>query len=263
MKSNYDIDNKKKLNRARDILITVANSPRNKKFEKLASSEIFRAKQLRDDNNNNTKNFKRYKKGSIIFVDFGTGIGNEFSHPHFCVVMDNKDNPKKGTLTVIPFTSKKKNNFINLDKNVIYKFFDQTVKDIQERNRLLTAILELQTNPLTKKPGVYYPKNMDVQLLINDLAKRHNKTDNLKIDEAKLLIKKDEDYSKEIAEFYLKYNKNTYANVQAITTISKFRIFKPINPLDPIGKITLSDRILKILETELIKNLTTYKIDKP
>ena len=123
--------------------------------------------------------------------------------------------------------------------------------------------MELQTNPLTKKPGVYYPKNMDVQLLINDLAKRHNKTDNLKIDEAKLLIKKDEDYSKEIAEFYLKYNKNTYANVQAITTISKFRIFKPINPLDPIGKITLSDRILKILETELIKNLTTYKIDKP
>lgn len=263
MESNENVNNKKKLSRARDILISVANNPRNKKFKKLASSEIFRAKQLRNDNNNHTKHFKRYKKGSIIFVDFGTGIGNEFSHPHFFVVMDNKDNPKKGTLTVIPFTSKEKKDFINLDKNMIYKFFDQTVKDIQERNRLLTAILDFQANPITKKPGVYYPKDMDIQLLIDDLAKRHNKTGNLRINEAKLLIKKDEDYSKEIAEFYLKYNKNTYANVQAITTISKFRIFKPINPLDPIGKITLSDRILKILETELIKNLTTYKIDKP
>ena len=69
MKSNYDIDNKKKLNRARDILISVANSPRNKKFEKLASSEIFRAKQLRDDNNNNTKSFKRYKKESLLILE--------------------------------------------------------------------------------------------------------------------------------------------------------------------------------------------------
>ena len=98
---------------------------------------------------------------------------------------------------------------------------------------------------------------------MDDLAKRHNVTGNLSISKAKALIKKDEHHLKEIVEFYLKYNKNTYANVQAITTISKFRIFKPINPLDPIGKIVLSERILKILETSVIKNLTAYKIDKP
>lgn len=263
MKTNVNNDNKKKLSRARDILVSIANNPRNKKFEKLSSSDIFRAKQLRNDNNNKAKNFRRYKKGSIIFVDFGTGIGNEFSHPHFCVVMDNKDNPKKGTLTVIPLTSKEKKNFINLDKNMIFKFFETTVNNIQESNKLLTAIFDLQTNPITKKTGVYYPKDKNIQLLMDDLAKRHNVTGNLSISKAKALIKKDEHHLKEIVEFYLKYNKNTYANVQAITTISKFRIFKPINPLDPIGKIVLSERILKILETAVIKNLTSYKIDKP
>lgn len=263
MKTNVSNDNKKKLSRARDILVNVANNPKNKKFEKLASSEIFRAKQLRNDNNNHKKNFKRYKKGSIIFVDFGTGIGNEFSHPHFCVVMDNKDNPKKGTLTVIPLTSKEKKNFINLDKNMIFKFFEKTVNNIQESNKLLTAIFDLESNPITKKPGIYYPKDKNIQLLMDELAERHNITGHLKINEARLLIEKDENHLKEIVKFYLKHNKNTYANVQAITTISKFRIFKPINPLDPIGKIVLSERILKILETAVIKNLTSYKIDKP
>ena len=86
----YKDKNKENLTRSRDILVSIANNPRNKKFEKLPTSDIFRAKQLRNDNNNNIKGFRRYKKGSIIFVDFGIGIGNEFSHPHFCVVMDNK-----------------------------------------------------------------------------------------------------------------------------------------------------------------------------
>lgn len=259
----YKDKNKEKLTRSRDILVSVANNPRNKKFEKLSTSDIFRAKQLRNDNNNNIKGFRRYKKGSIIFVDFGIGIGNEFSHPHFCVVMDNKDNPKKGTLTVIPLTSKEKNNFIKLDKNVIYKFFDQTVKDIQERNKLLTAIFDLQNNPLTKKSGVYYPKDENIQLLIDELAKRNNLKDTISIQKAKQCIMKEDKYSKEIAEFYLRYNKNTYANVQAITTISKFRIFKPLNPLDPIGKLQLSKRLIKVLEEEVVKNLTSVKIDKP
>lgn len=116
--AKYSNKNKEKLTRARDILTTIANNPRNKKFEKLASSDIFRAKQLKNDNNNDTKYFKRYKKGTVIFVDFGTGIGNEFSQPHFCIVMDNKDNPKKGTLTVVPLTSKNKKGFIDLDKNM-------------------------------------------------------------------------------------------------------------------------------------------------
>lgn len=35
MESNENVNNKKKLSRARDILISVANNPRNKKFKNI------------------------------------------------------------------------------------------------------------------------------------------------------------------------------------------------------------------------------------
>lgn len=261
--TKYKDKNKEKLTRARDILTSIANNPRNKKFKKLSTSDIFRAKQLRNDNNNSKKVFRRYKKGSIIFVDFGIGIGNEFSHPHFCVVMDNKDNPLKGTLTVIPLTSKEKKFFIRLDKNMIYKFFEKAINDVQDRKKLITAIYDLANNPLTQTPGTYYPADENIQNILDELAKRHNIENKMTLNQAYHFIKEEEKYSEEIANFYLKYNKNTYANVQALTTISKYKIFKPINPLDPINDIELPDKQIKKLENEIIKNLTSTKIDKP
>lgn len=263
--AKYKDENKEKLTRARDILISIANNPRNSKFEKLSTSDVFRSKQLRNDNNNknNKKRFRRYKKGSIIFVDFGIGIGNEFSHPHFCVVMDNKDNPLKGTLTVIPLTSKEKDFFIKLEKNMIYKFFEKTINDVRERKKLISAIYDLENDPLTQTPGIYYPRDENMQNILDEFAKRHNIKGSLTLNQARRFLEVEDKYSEEIANFYLKYNKNTYANVQALTTISKFKIFKPINPLDPIRDIILPDTQIKKLENEIIKNLTSIKIDKP
>lgn len=51
----------------------------------------------------------RYVRGSVIKVNFGYNIGNEFGGLHYCVVLNKKDNLKNGTLNVLPLTSKKDN----------------------------------------------------------------------------------------------------------------------------------------------------------
>ena len=51
----------------------------------------------------------RYVRGSVIKVNFGYNVGNEFGGLHYCIVLNKNDNLKNGTLNVLPLTSKKDN----------------------------------------------------------------------------------------------------------------------------------------------------------
>ncbi|RHB08490.1 hypothetical protein [Holdemanella biformis] len=52
-------------------------------------------------------------------------------------------------------------------------------------------------------------------------------------------------------------NKDSFAKVLSITTISKYRIKKSINVLDhPIGKIQLSKETMDRIDTEIVKAIT-------
>lgn len=56
-----------------------------------------------------------------------------------------------------------------------------------------------------------------------------------------------------ITNFYNGKTKDSYAKVVSITTISKHRIKKSINVLDPIGKIQLSNETMDRIDTEIVK----------
>lgn len=52
-------------------------------------------------------------------------------------------------------------------------------------------------------------------------------------------------------------NKDSFAKILSITTISKYRIKKSINVLDhPIGKIQLSKETMDRIDTEIVKAIT-------
>lgn len=55
----------------------------------------------------NTSKMITFKRGSIIKVNLGFNIGHELGGLHYCIVLDKFDNPKNGTLNIIPLTSKK------------------------------------------------------------------------------------------------------------------------------------------------------------
>ena len=75
-------------------------------------------------------------------------------------------------------------------------------------------------------------------------------------------MKKEEKWINDIFCKYLKYDKNTFANVNNIKTISKLRIAKPLNPNDPIGRTQISEENLRKIEQEILKNITALDIDK-
>ena len=102
----------------------------------------------------------------------------------------------------------------------------------------------------------------DFEELMVDFKNRHDPSS--EVIQLSLLhswIKEEEKWINNIVDKYSKFDKNTFANVGNITTISKLRILKPLNPADPIGRTVISEESLQKIEREILKNITTVQID--
>ncbi len=92
----------------------IAFNSDNIKFQKLdewleKESKIF-VKEIVPDN----KNYKKYKRGQIIKVNFGINIGSELCYTHFAIVITKNDSTHSDIITIIPITSKNGKNRVNL-----------------------------------------------------------------------------------------------------------------------------------------------------
>lgn len=129
-----------------------------------------------------------FKRGNIVKANLGFNIGNELGGLHYCVVLNKNDNPKNGTLNVVPLTSKNKNykSCISLG-NEIYTLLNQNIKIEQENLRALVK----ETNP---------------PVITSEMQKRLELIHKLSIEINKM-------------------KQNSVALVSQITTISKQRLF--------------------------------------
>lgn len=114
-----------------NLIITHKNYDKNKKFKNYDVDLRNRANQLYREikkNKNNIK-YEQYKRGRIVFVEFGTNIGNELSGSHFAIVINNDDNENNSLLTVIPLSSKNNKMYLNLGDelwiDIIVNIFDK------------------------------------------------------------------------------------------------------------------------------------------
>lgn len=183
-------------------------------------------------NSTHKRYYKAYKKGAIVYARLGSNIGSEFSGNHFCVVLDNNDNRSKETITIVPLSSKKNNNYIKLSTTIL----DLTTSD------LLIQLLNYEESI----------KQLKEKYNDDDIAP----DDSIDVEDKKKLYEFNEKFSEfqTLVNIYSRHaGKDTYANVSAITTISKKRLSK-INNSDPTGKISiLDDDMDKIHEQLLIK----------
>ena len=168
--------------------------------------------------NNKEQIYKTYKRGTIIKVDFGVNLGSEMSQVHFAIVLNNYDNPRNNVLTVVPLTSKESKFNLDLKNLVIDKLIDKIKKELV-------------------KIGIREEMDLDDRNLTIE--------EQLKI--RKLLT---------LLTYYESNQKNTYACCSLVTTISKTRIFKPINEYDFIGRERCSDKVMDKIDKELIEKFT-------
>lgn len=160
-----------------------------------------------------------FKRGNIIKVNSGFNIGNELGGLHYCIVLDKFDNPKKGTLNIIPLTSKKP------------KKYPQSSVDLGNE------LYNLLNNLYTKKISALSEKYTDIWSLPSEKVTQFTY---------------DFEYTKKIKKEIEKMKKGSIALVDQITTISKQRIFDD----DVLRKVRLSNESLDILDKQIIKYFT-------
>ncbi|MCD8887933.1 type II toxin-antitoxin system PemK/MazF family toxin [Staphylococcus arlettae] len=180
-----------------------------------------------DVTNNKKRYYKSYIRGTVVYVKLGSNIGSEFSGNHFCVILDNKDNKGKETVTIVPLSSKGNKNYLKLNKSVLNLTENDLKRQIINTSNMVKPLAQKYKDNESKNDF-----NPEDKKLLSDL--------NQKVGELETVV-----------GIYSNHKgKDTYANISAITTISKRRISK-INDSDPTGTIKISKKDLDEIEKQL------------
>ncbi|GBW27229.1 TPA: type II toxin-antitoxin system PemK/MazF family toxin [Staphylococcus aureus] len=234
-----------------------------------------------EHNNNINKKYKKFSRGSIIYLDFGINIGHEFSGRHFGIVLNKNDSPYNSLVTVVPLSSKNKKHYLPL-QNIVFKtslsILNKTVDniefDLDVINHVIFTVIEIINknnlqNTLEQNTIDYlddfaiktrFPTEREVINKSKNIVESFNLYNDPKNFSALfnyLLIDVNDRKSKvnnlrEVINKYKKFDKNTFACTQNVVTISKLRILK-INAEDPSGRMKLDFDSMKLVDNE-IKN---------
>lgn len=229
------------------------------------------------------KTYKKYPRGSIVYIDFGINIGHEFSGRHFGIVLNKKDSPYNSLITVVPLTSKNKSFYLPLD-NIVFKtaiaIIDNNIKslsfDVMVSNAIVFQLINIfhkhnmhHDMPEQLKESIDkfalnsgYPTDPSVLKVCNETIEEYNlfnSADNINTFAEitlKELLKRQRkmDNLDKIISKYSKFNKNTFACTQNIITISKLRILK-INEEDPSKNMKIDNNSLDLLDNKIKEQL--------
>lgn len=160
-----------------------------------------------------------FKRGNIIKVNLGFNIGHELGGLHYCIVLDKFDNPKNGTLNVIPLTSKKNKKYPRFAIDLGSEIYD--------------ILNSLYSKEIEKLSNTY----QDIWSLPAEKVKQFTS---------------DYEYVKKMKDEISKMKIGSVALINQITTISKQRIFDD----DVLRKVRLSNKSLDLLDSSIIKFFT-------
>ena len=176
-----------------------------------------------EENEFYSKKLKVFKRGELVKANLGFNVGNELRGLHYCIVIEKYDNPKNGTLTVVPLTSKKSNKVynqctLNLGKEIYEILKNKIQKEIVELNKMI----EFFSSP--------------------SKISEHLKT----------VIENEIQYYKSLEDEIKKLKKDSIALINQITTISKQRLFDETI----LRKTCISDETMNLLDNKIIKTFT-------
>ena len=98
---------------------------------------IFNNTKISADDVKKLMKYVLFKRGNVIWIDFGFNIGNEFGGMHPAIILKNFDND----LFVVPISSKKPPEYVKLEQDLRAKKINE--EDYQKRKRAITEIIEL------------------------------------------------------------------------------------------------------------------------
>lgn len=187
-----------------------------------------------------------YKRGDIVFVNFGFGIGSEFGGNHYAVVLDKDNHRNSSSITVVPLSSLKENKEVYerdvfLGNELYEKMhlkLQSNINSLREHSASNKTLLDLiqekmQSLPpsdsaideITQLQDVLEEKQRKLWEAINDSERIKNELLNLK--------------------------KGSIAKLEQIRTISKIRIYNPRSKRDPLYNIRFSEESMQKINQKL------------
>lgn len=212
---------KARLLRAFENNLKISSLNLGNKFASFESWEYTKSKRLLyeiglDEN----KKYARYPRGSIIKVDFGVNVGGEFSEQHFAITLTKRDGIYSNSIIVVPLTSKKHKNTIDLGKLI---------------------------------------SNSYIKSLQDEMDKLQNNMDEIDIENCEFnpnFIKQIEQIE-EILKYYKTIKDNfSYARIDQIRTISKLNILPKINEYDIVGNFKCPKDLMDEIDKNIVRIYT-------
>lgn len=175
-----------------------------------------------------------YKRGQIVFVNFGFRIGNELGGNHYAVVLDVKNSKYSKTLTVIPLKSKK-------DKETKYS----SIYHVQ-LGECVKILLKDKANDILSKNSV-----AAMRVAIKLTSKTPPPNDEIVKNFTEL--KRNKRIAFNILEYTQKLKDESVADVGQIITISKQRINHPCKNKDILAGVILPEELMYEIEKKILK----------
>lgn len=179
---------------------------------------------LKKEENFRPERLLKYKRGSIIKVDFGYRVGKEIGGLHYAVVIDFENGLYTHTITVIPLMSIKPDS-----------------RPSPHKIKLPDGLYAAAKNKL----DVQFKKAFST---INQISASSSKEDRFeKSKEFSRLISRIEKITIEMESL----KEGSYAAIGQITTISKIRVKSPIIKSDFLNGVKLSQEDMEIINNAI------------
>lgn len=184
-----------------------------------------------------------YKRGDIVFVNFGFGIGSEFGGNHYAVVLDKNNYRNASSVTVIPLSSHKEN-------KELYE------RDVFLGNELYEKLnLKLQTTIISLREQLDNAQTMLQLLLEKENAENIVPDEIIKLKQTltsnKQKLNKDIEDAEKVKKELSSLKEGSVAKIEQIRTISKIRIYNPRGKRDPLYNIRFSEGSMQKINQKL------------
>ena len=192
----------------------------------------------------------KYAQGQIILVDFGCGIGNEFSYPHYAIVISANDRKKNSVLTVVPLTSKKEKH------NKLYPW----------QYELIQPISSLLSEKALESFNIMSPEYHELQQKAIGLAISEGLSEEkLQARYAQLIEEGVEpiyENTKDVMMLAEKMKKGSIVLTNHIKTLDKARIITPTKSSQPLYDVKINPHDLIAIQSKIIRDFLPPEVDK-
>lgn len=182
-----------------------------------------------------------YKRGQVVFVNFGYRIGAELGGDHYAIVLDVKNSKHSKTVTVLPLKSNKNKN-TSYSRIYYFQLGNKIKYLLQDKARSI-----IDTN---------FYEALELARQLDAAQKADPQTDSKTVPEiqkAFVRLKRNRRIADSVMSYAQKLNNESVADIGQIITISKQRIKHPCKSHDVLTGVVIDNETMDAISEQLKK----------